>query len=355
MNLFIELLQVALGHRAELSRVPYEQEWDAIYHTALKQTVAGVLFIGIERLPGHQRPYKELVMKWFGLVRSIETQNRRMNDAAVGVSKRFLKDGFRSVVLKGQGVATLYPQPLRRQSGDIDIWLEGTREEILTYVRRFVPDAEALYHHVEFPVMRDVVIEVHFIPSFCINPFTDKRLQKFLKDETSFDNYIDLPENAGQITIPTERLNRIFLLRHTFGHFIGEGVGLRQVMDYYYLLENSECTKADVEEQQLLKKLGMYKFAGALMYVLHHVFGLTKDKMIVPANEKEGIFLLKEIMQTGNFGHEDTRTKGHKANSHIGRFLQRQCFYMRMLRHYPNEVIWMPYFDIKRFVTSKIE
>lgn len=353
MDLFFELLQIATGNRDALSRVPSDKEWRGMYAAALKQTIAGVMFSGVERLPHQQRPPKEIVIKWFSIVNRIEARNKRMNVAAVEVSGRFRKAGFRNVILKGQGIAALYPDPLRRQSGDIDIWLEGSREKILAYVRKFAPKEEALYHHIQFPVIPDVGIEVHFIPSFCISPFTDKKLQRFFADEASFDNYIVLPDKAGRIAVSPERLNRIFLLRHTFGHFLGEGVGLRQVMDYYYLLCASDNPQADRDEMDLLKDLGMYKFAGALMYVLHHVFGLPEDRMLVCMNVKEGRFLLKEIMQTGNFGHDDDRTKGHKANSHLGRFLLRQRFYMRMLAHYPGEVLWMPYFDIKRFITAK--
>ncbi|MFA4046230.1 nucleotidyltransferase family protein [Prevotella sp. PCHR] len=352
MKMFFELLQVAIGHRVSLSRTLTIEEWSDIYEMSLKQTIAGVMFSGVERLSEQQRPPREIILKWFSLVSRIEARNRRVNEVAVNVSRRLCRDGFRNVILKGQGVAAFYPQPLRRQSGDIDILLEGNRKDVIAYVRRFTPDVEALYHHIQFPVIADVEIEVHFIPSFCINPFTDRCLQRFFTEEASFDNHINLPGKVGEIAIPTERLNRIFLLRHTFGHFLSEGVGLRQITDYYYLLNNSK-SKVGVEEQQLLKRLGMYKFAGALMYVLHHIFRLEPERMIVPMNEKEGKFLLQEVMQTGNFGHEDTRIQGHKANSHIGRFLQRQCFYMRMLRHYPGEVVWMPYFDIKRFFTAK--
>lgn len=354
MDLLFELLQIAIGKKTELSRIPDASEWYGIYNAALKQAVAGILFTGVERLPEQQRPPKELVVKWYAVVRNVENRNRRMNVATAKVAQHFLKDGFRNVILKGQGIATFYPQPLRRQSGDIDIWLEGTRDKILDYVRGIFPDTKALYHHVDFPAMKDVAIEVHFIPSFCFNPFTDRCLQFFFKEKALFDNYISLPDNAGCIAIPTEGLNRIFLLRHTLGHFLDDGIGLRQIMDYYYLLEKSEHPQADENEKQLLKKLGMYKFAGALMYVLNKIFLLPEKKMLVPMNVKEGVFLIKEMMQTGNFGHNDERCIANRApKSHLWRFLLRQRYYMRMLKHYPGEVVWMTFFDIKRYLMSK--
>ena len=35
--------------------------------------------------------------------------------------------------------------------------------------------------------------------------------------------------------------------------------------------------------QKKFKRLGLFQFAGAMMYVLHEVLGLTEDKMIVPS------------------------------------------------------------------------
>ena len=54
-------------------------------------------------------------------------------------------------------------------------------------------------------------------------------------------------------------------------------------------------------------------------------------RMLCELDEKEGRFLLSEIMAGGNFGQ--TRTDGKVRNS-----LSR---WMMMVKHYPSEVLWM--------------
>lgn len=56
MKMFFELLQVAIGHRVSLSRTLTIEEWSDIYEMSLKQTIAGVMFSGVERLSEQQRP-----------------------------------------------------------------------------------------------------------------------------------------------------------------------------------------------------------------------------------------------------------------------------------------------------------
>ena len=59
--------------------------------------------------------------------------------------------------------------------------------------------------------------------------------------------------------------------------------------------------------QRGLKYLGLWKFAGAMMYVLHEALGLSEEKMIAPMDEKRGKLLLAEILNGGNFGQHFVR------------------------------------------------
>ena len=122
-NLFIELLQISLGSRNSFSEIPTVKKWEALYDESEKQSVSGFMLAGIERLPKGQRPPQELLLQWIGVGQMIEQQNNQINERCVDISKVFADSGFRSCILKGQGNSLMYPNPMLRQSGDIDIWI----------------------------------------------------------------------------------------------------------------------------------------------------------------------------------------------------------------------------------------
>ena len=114
------------------------------------------------------------------------------------------------IILKGQGVATLYDAPLHRLSGDIDIWVSGTKEEILDHVRKYKEPDEVEYHHVDFNILDNVEIEVHFFPTFSFNPVANLRVKRWIRTLKMEDvtRMTEMPEGAGTIPMPTHELFR---------------------------------------------------------------------------------------------------------------------------------------------------
>lgn len=132
-----------------------------------------------------------------------------------------------------------------------------------------------------------------------------------------------------------------------------EGIGLRQLLDYYFVVvkwhtDLTDLTDLDSKDlaalQRDLKWLGLWKFTGAVMYVLHEVFGLEEEKMIAPMNEKEGEFLLDEIMREGNFGQYDDSLGDKKGEGKVHRYFRMSLRNMRFVKHYPSEAICEPLF-----------
>ena len=409
MNLFFELIQLSLGKRDSFCLCPNEREWGELFELAKKQALVGVLFSGVERLPECQRPPKDILLKWFALTMKIEEENMKLNELSYSVQRRLKRDGFLSCVLKGQGNAQMYPQPLRRQSGDIDIWIDGSRKDVIEYALRYSKPKHFIWNHIEFPVIASTEIELHFMPTWLNNPFADRCLQKWFKNYSSFQysNCIKLL-NGKQICIPTFQFNVVYQLLHIYKHLFQEGIGLRQLMDYYFLLlsvkensnyelrirnyeyaslvnESSEVARGkdlqgvslpynlktskpnnltkgirnyegdrhlsimNDEGVELLKSLKLYKFAGAVMWVLGEVFGLEQDLMYVEPNEKEGRFLLDEIMIAGNFGHYDPRFGDLENESRVHKFIRKLKRNFRFIRSYPSEVLWEPVFRVRHF------
>lgn len=345
-SVFFDFLRFCIGSVSELPTSVNDADWKVLYAIAKKQALLGVLFHGIKQLPKELAPDADLLMQWMGMAQRIRQQNVRLFEDSVNVCKNFKQEGFRNCILKGQGNALLYPDPYMRTSGDIDIYLAGGRKRIMQYINKVCPNQVMRYHHVDFPVMK-TAIEVHFTPSYMFYPKHNRRTQRWFGDvmDLQCSNVVTLPDGYGEITVPTVNFNVIYILSHLYRHVFTEGIGLRQLLDYYYVLKAwKHDDKALMYVQNMIDYFGMKKFAGGIMYVMHEVFGLPISKVVVPIDVKEGKFLLDEIMQGGNFGQYDTRLGSKENEGKIHRYLRMSLRNLHFVKHYPTEALCEPLF-----------
>ena len=441
-QIFFDFLRFCIGSDSEIPSSLKEADWKELYAIAQKQCIVGVLFDGIKKLPvEHVEMEKKLLLQWMAESQMLEKANVRLNDAAIQVSEWFRKKGFRTCILKGQGNALMYPNPYSRTPGDIDIWVEGGDKRVISFVRSISPHEKACYHHIEFPSYKGIDIEVHYRPSFLLCFWHDRKLQKYYERvKEQFSHRVMLGEQ-GEIAIPTVEFNLIFQLTHIYAHLMNEGIGLRQLLDYYFVVcdfykvyqtstnhsasfsnhpvplskegstfspspsssgsgdvtalrcseplrykdggaskpspgcagwdrlemsgeMSSDCADASSavahssfaassssaaldRVQKELKELGLWKFAGGIMYIMQEVFGMPASRLIVPPNEKYGRFVLNEVLEAGNFGKHDERNCFGK--SQLGHNLQRVYRDMRLVRYFPAEALSEPIFRTWHF------
>lgn len=336
-ELFFDLIRLALGNGEGVRNIPTVEEWYNIFDEASNQAVVGILLEGINKLPATQRPPQMLLLEWIGVSEQIKHQNTVVDKQTYEIWSQLKKDGLDVAVLKGQGIATLYGDLAPyRQSGDIDIWVKGGYKTVCDYVQRTLPTDDLAYHRFHYPYFEDTEVELHHRPTLMRNLLDDSKLAKWY-NSFGADSFIYL-ENKG-FAVPSLDFNRIFILTHIYRHFLFEGIGLRQVMDYYFVLKNFPAeTNEKAEIERTLKSLRMLRFAEAMMWVLHTMFGLEEKYLICGMNEQEGRFVLSEIEQTGNFGHSDSRFK-YQYLFKLRRLIAHDS---HLLRHYPSEVIWTP-------------
>ena len=347
-QIFFEFLRFSIGSKHEIPSSLKEADWKELYRIAQKQCLVGVLFDGIQKLPPAEVGMsKDLLLQWMMQCQMLEKANVRLNDAAIQVSEWFRKKGFRTCILKGQGNALMYPNPYSRAPGDIDIWVEGGDNRVISFVRSISPHEKACYHHIEFPSYKGVEVEVHYRPSFLLCFWHNRKLQKYYErvKEEQFSHRVMLGEQ-GEIAIPTAEFNLIFQLTHIYAHLMNEGIGLRQLLDYYFVLLHADI-KNLAELQRILKHFGLWKFAGAIMYIMQEVFGMPASRLIVPSNEKYGIFVLNEVLEAGNFGKYDERNRFGK--SQLGHNLQRVYRDIRLVKYFPMEALSEPLFRTWHF------
>lgn len=342
-QIFFDFLRFSIGSESEIPDSLIEADWKELYRIAQKQCLVGILFDGIQRLPSSNVSIsRDLLLQWMAQCQMLEKANVRLDDAAIQVSEWFRKKGFRTCILKGQGNALMYPNPYSRTPDDIDIWVEGGDKRVISFVRSISPYEKACYHHIEFPSYKGVEVEVHYRPSFLLCFWHNRKLQKYYErvKEEQFSHRVMLGEQ-GEIVIPTVEFNLIFQLTHIYAHLMNEGIGLRQLLDYYFVLLHADIKDA-FELQRNLKHIGLWKFAGAIMYIMHEVFGMPASRLIVPPNEKYGKFVLNEVLEAGNFGKHDKRNRFGK--SQLGHNLQRVYRDIRLMKYFPAEALCEPVF-----------
>ena len=326
MNLFFELLQVALGTRDRLSRVPSSHEWEEMYKESERQAVASFLFSGIERLPAEQSPPIDVKIQLIGAVQMDEATYKMHCKRAAGLTRRCRAVGFRSCVLKGVGIAQYYPIPARRISGDIDLWVSGRRKDVMAWLRTKYEIIEVRWHHADAQIFGDVQTEIHFHATWLFNPIHNWRLQRYFESE-KLAQMIEREEGFGY---PSAEFNAVYSLVHSFHHLLECGIGFRHIVDYYYIvLHLSEADRESVVG--VVKSTGLYGFLRAMMYVLKEACGMASEKLLCQPDDEEGEFLLHEIMAGGNFGY--SRTDGKDVNTFSR--------WSMMVKHYPGEVLWM--------------
>lgn len=353
---FFDLLKLGMGFIDNVNLPPMDdQKWITILETAKKQTMLGIIADAIQKLPVDVvRPSYEVMIKLVGYCVQLEKTNRKMNRAVMKWIDFFENKGYSAILLKGQGIAQLYPSPLRRNPGDIDLWVIAKSSEIRKLVRVECKIDEIYYNQLVIQNDNGIELEVHTWPSFFYNPFKNFKAQRLFRKWAKEAVKVNLPENAGSVSVPSDNMNRIFLLLHLYRHVFSEGIGLRQMADYAMLL-NKRCSDEDKRQcKKWLKSLGLEKFAASVMYLMKVVFNLDDRVLITEADEKGGVLLLKECMEGGNFGIYNANIDRSIKKDTLKSFIYRNRRNFRLIGLYTDEVLWGPYFKVYQYIWRKM-
>lgn len=349
VDAYLDFLKFCLDDKSPLPESSCAIDWIEMMVWAEQQAIVGIIYEGIQRAGKALGMPFDALMEWVGYAQQIEMQNRLLNRGCVIVTKELKDDGFECLILKGQGNGTTYPNPARRTPGDIDVLVKGVSRRCLTEYVKTKKNVRGLhYEHIEYEE-ECIPVEIHFKPGVINNPFYNRRLQSWYKEHSEC-LIVELPDEIGSIPIPSCRFNIIFQLGHMMHHFFDEGIGLRQFVDYYFVLRQIEdplrlplYKGRNLEET--LRYLGLWKFAGAVMYVMREVFALDEQYMIAPVDEKRGKTLLNEILKGGNFG----KYSGLTQHSTGIKYFLKHWRNLHFVREYPSEALCEPIFRTWHF------
>lgn len=343
------------------------QELKVIHALSRKQALLGVMLGGLQRMgeaavtvrPEENDAYGQLIMKWVGEGAVIARQNKKVDADVAGLFTDLNEIGFECCLLKGQGNARLYPRPEERTSGDIDVWVRPKREkregsakeqkrdimEVISLAKDADPSARAIYHHVEYLPHEGTEVELHYRPQFMSGFRYNAKLQRYFREHADAQFSHKLLMEGHMIAVPTWEFNVVSQTSHIFEHLFHEGIGLRQLMDYFYLLTSvGEARKSEYLCKAVLKRLGLKEIAGALCWILVEKFGMEERYCVAEPDSVRGRFVLSEILAGGNFGQFDKRRRF--GDSAIGRNMERFRRDVRLLRYFPAEALSEPLFRL---------
>lgn len=362
-QIFFELIRVAIGKQVCLSHTPTADEWGKLYAMAKKQSLVGICFAGVQELNAQrQAPNswgnekgEQLYLQWMGMAAKIQQRNDLVNRQCVEVQKKLADAGIPSLILKGQGVACVYCEPLRglRQSGDIDVLCLSYFEKLEDWLRTDnIAVNSVSFHHFDVALYNDTDVELHFSVGHLINRYADKEYQKFIQAESCA---AELHKLGADFTIksPSSVFNLIYLLAHMQRHYFSEGIGMRHVMDYYYVLKTSTLSKEEKTKiADLLKTLMLYDFASAVIWVIKYVTMDLEFCDFIKEDGRKGQFLLNDIMMGGNFGHYKEKNHRDLNDSHLVRFAKSMIHSLRFAKYFPNETLWYPIDYTRMFIDN---
>ena len=342
MHPFRNLLLISLGRMSSFRREPTPKDWETAFRMARQQALIGVCYDGVCRVPESQRPLPGVQDLWRILTEKIASIYRLHLRRTEELEAILEKLGLRGCILKGTALSALYPVPERRMCGDIDVWVSGTHDSILNTLKAagYHP-FDIVYQECKVDFFPDVEVEIHFHPCKMYNPFLNARLQRYMEKESP------IREDAV-LTTPSVRFDAVFCMAHMFHHYLEGGIGLRQMMDYYYTL--LVLDPADREPvMKALKHLGMGRFTAAMMESLRFNFGLEEEYYLCKADPKLGRKLMEETIRGGNFGIGDRRNYQKRNESRLHRFFRKTSRVLTHLSQYPREVVWAPYARLQHF------
>lgn len=258
---FFLLLRAAIGTEPCYRRSLTSDEWRALYRVCVVQGLTAVVFDFVKTLPKSEAPDMALLMEWLSAATAVEQTMRRMQITAEEFAQEMERREIPVVVLKGLAFAQYYKNPLHRECGDLDCYMMGKKEVgDLAALELGCTMEEAGYKHSHLS-FKGLTIENHrFFTDFDNTPtgmLTEQVLGELIQEEQTYIG-------DSKLSCPSANFNALFLLKHTQGHFIDEGIRMRHVLDWALFLRAKQEEVDWSKVMPMLETTRTAHFAGVM-------------------------------------------------------------------------------------------
>ena len=283
-------------------------------------------------------PEAEELDPYLGDMMGTEQRNHQLNSFIPFLFKA-LRD-IPVVLIKGQGVALDYPEPNRRQPGDIDLLLlpsdyDKAKEILIPKASSVGEEKRSIYHQGLF--YRSIEVEIHGSIQTLMSPSLDRKLAALQEEMFSAGDFARVEIAGTPVPVPNAGFSAIYILVHFLHHYWSSGVGLRQLLDWMMYVSTH---KRDIDEyllEQRLENLGLKRIWQTFAGFVSEYLGCPPEKLPLWTDRYSRSFphIWKCLRASGNFGKNKPRQR--KEEPYLIRKIHSfflQVVYDR-LRHFP--------------------
>ena len=320
---FFALLRSGLWNEVP-ERTPFAGgvDWEALYRLSFEQTVVPLVTDGINRLPREFLPNDrpERLDPFLGDLMSTAKRNRSLD---VFIPKLFKAlEGIPVVLVKGQALAQDYPDPERRQPGDIDLLLlpssyEAAKAILLPKATKVLEEERVVWH--QGMRFHSIEVEIHGSISTLMSRKLDRQLSALLEEQFDGRTFPAVSIGGAEIPVPDADFNAVFIFVHFLHHYWAGGVGLRQLIDWMIFVTVHKREIHPVILEKRLEDLGLLRIWKVFTGFAQEYLGCPEEKLPLAAtpDSRKNDRIWRYIRRCGNFGKNVDRSR--KKESYLVR------------------------------------
>ena len=259
-------------------------EWTRLFKAAARQGQLAIAWDAVEKLQAEHGSLcrglsRETKIRWALSIKHIEEVHLRQREALKELAGIFAESGMRVMVLKGLGLAEMYPRPEHRECGDLDIYLFGDFEKGNEVMRKMgiAVEYDGTKHSKFY--YKGIPVENHKnflnVTTTRVDKDLERELMRILQEQKC--GTLDL----GGITVdvPPPDFQMIFLTRHAITHFLASGLVLRHLYDFG-IFYSAHAQEVDLDRiEKIFKRESQHKLYRAFLDVLHIYLGMPARKI----------------------------------------------------------------------------
>ena len=309
-------------------------DWDAVLQLAKHHTTNVLLSDIASQMTRNNRPSVSMLEEMQSAMRFNLINQLQLKRILVSAVKLLQTHNIDPVLLKGFGLAMLYPNPSLRQFGDIDLYVGlGDFHEACKLLRtlpggyNWEEEVDSGRHYnIEFG---HYPMEIHRV-SADLSGYKELAVYETIEREGLHEKAQHVDFEGLKLAIPSKEFMVFYTFFHAWHHFLTTGVGWRQLSDLAITFHAYHGQLDSNKLYQWITSMHLLKPWQTFGYLLVENLGLPKAEMpfYEPSCRRRAHKLFSRVMAEGNFlrpnrfkRNRPKRTSMKKLHSFIGIFV----------------------------------